>query len=370
MSVTGKVPIRDPLGLRNDIITNPQWVKWLTEQLAPAIVAIDQAGGGPETLLLYRQATGVSQAQDAAESAMVAAGSRRPVVAESFPPQMRISPPIYSQPDLLPGFPFARPDLPWVLADTHANRANYPNGAYLVDTLFVETDRLVVFRNTGTAWKYVDGTYTATLSSIPTLGTDDAGFLFGVSDYGHLLRWSGTAWGWAPGDAGSGMMALFEIDPGAGWHIYDGTANVPYLKSDGTTGTVTLPDLTSAGALAAFLEGGSPNSGPTAAVAPTFTGSSANTSADSAGTPAGSVSAPIFTGNPVAAASTNATPDLVAPDVTATGVSPVTTATGTNSAPTFTGSALGAHQHTVTATGTVSATGEPRKIIRRPFFRQ
>ncbi len=53
---------------------------------------------------------------------------------------------------------------------------------------------------------------------------------------------------------------------------------------------------------------------------------------------AGTVSAPTFTGNAVAAASTAATPDLVAADVTAAGVSPVTTATGTVSAPTFTGS--------------------------------
>lgn len=53
----------------------------------------------------------------------------------------------------------------------------------------------------------------------------------------------------------------------------------------------------------------------------------------------GTVSAPTFTGDPVAAATTTATPDLVAPDVTGTGVSPVTTATGTVSAPTYTGDA-------------------------------
>ncbi len=47
--------------------------------------------------------------------------------------------------------------------------------------------------------------------------------------------------------------------------------------------------------------------------------------------------AQVFTGSPVAAASTNATPDLVAPDTTATGVSPVTTAAGTNAASAVTG---------------------------------
>lgn len=56
-------------------------------------------------------------------------------------------------------------------------------------------------------------------------------------------------------------------------------------------------------------------------------------------TSTGTVSQPTFTGKPVAAASTAATPDLVTANVTSTGVSPVTTATGTVSQPTYTGNA-------------------------------
>ncbi len=67
-----------------------------------------------------------------------------------------------------------------------------------------------------------------------------------------------------------------------------------------------------------------------------------------AGTPAGANSAPAFTGSPSTAASTAATPDLVAPDVTGTGVAPVTTPLGTVAAPVFTGTPLGTHQHTLT----------------------
>ena len=117
---------------------------------------------------------------------------------------------------------------------------------------------------------------TSIQATLPTdLGINDAEFLATVDDYGHILRWniSGTPhWEWAPGDPGSGMMQVFEVDPtGPGWHLYDGSS-VSYLKSDGTLGgPITLPDLTSAGANAAYLKAGSPNAGVVAPVAPTIT---------------------------------------------------------------------------------------------------
>jgi hypothetical protein len=64
---------------------------------------------------------------------------------------------------------------------------------------------------------------------------------------------------------------------------------------------------------------------------------SGSSEAVSAGTPAGSVSTPTFTGDALSTHQHS------------------TTATGSNSAPTFTGSALSGHTHTVTATGTNSA---------------
>lgn len=244
-----------------------------------------------------------------------------------------------------------------VLSGTHAVRLVTPAGGLNAHRLFFETDRTVYYLSNGTDWIYSAGQYNAAVASIPTLATTDAGFLFGVTDYDHLLKWSGSAWGWAPGDGGSGFLTLFEIDPGTGWHLYDGTPGVVYLKADGTTGTVTLPDLVSSGAVAAFLEGGGTNSGPTAAAAPTFTGIPA--------TPAGTVSAPVFSGDAAPLTTNTFTPvGLATAALTSLNGSTTSyTPSGTNSTPTFTGASA-------TPAGTVSATGEPRKLVRRPYFRQ
>ena len=197
-------------------------------------------------------------------------------------------------------------------ATTHASRpaaSSYPNG-----TLYWETDRTVLYMALTGRWVYVAGMMSATQATLPVdLGSGDAGFLVNVTDYAHQLQWNGAAWGWAPGDSGSGYIGLFEVDPGTGWHLYDGSA-VNYLLGTGALASVTLPDLTSIAANAAYPKAGSPNSGPNAAVAPTPTGSPSATQA-------------------------------------------VATGSGTSVA-------SGAHTHTV------PATGEPRNLQRRPFFRQ
>lgn len=227
------------------------------------------------------------------------------------------------------------------IQDTRANRVKYDAGAYL-GWLYYETDTTLWYLAALVAnvptWVYSSGTWAVTQANIPVgLGTADTGLLVNVTDFGHVLQWGGAAWGWGPGENGSGYMMLFEVDPtGAGWHLYDGTNNVAYLKADGTTATVNLPDLTSVAANAAFLVGGSPNGGPNAAVAPVFTGNAL--------TPAGTISNDTDAGGTSAAAAGN----------------------------TY---ALKPHTHTftgtpVTPTGTVDATGKPRNIVRRPWFRQ
>lgn len=80
---------------------------------------------------------------------------------------------------------------------------------------------------------------------------------------------------------------------------------------------------------------------------PTFAGSSANTSSVSGGTPSGTVSA--------IAASVTPLQTLLASVPLLTGLP----ATHTHPAPTFTGSALAGHQHTQTATGTISWPAAP-----------
>ena len=215
-------------------------------------------------------------------------------------------------------------------------------------------------------WVYLSGQLNAVLTSIPTDWIfSDAGFLFGVNDYAHVLQWTGTAWQWGPGENGSGYLSMFEVDPtGSGWHLYDGTAGVKYLKSDATTGTVTLPDLTSGTALAAYLKAGSPDSGPNAAIAPTLLG--------------GGATDPALTGitNPPNTGSTTPGPTGIPSatvNVTAVGAVAVGTGTHTHTEAAHTHT-IGAptdptHFHTLSGVS-VSDTGEPRNLVRKPWFRQ
>ncbi len=191
-----------------------------------------------------------------------------------------------------------------------------------------------------------------TQPTYPVLTGVDPVFVY-VTDYAHLIYWNGLAGGFV-GD-NPGCLSLWENDPGVGYHLYDGSI-VNYLKADGTISSIVLPDLTSSAALAAFLEGGSPNSGPTAATAPTLLMNPY--------TPAGLIGAQILVGTPAA---------LTTAAVTATGaVNAITQIAGSGTSYTPAGTVTtGVFSGTpATLTGTVSATGEPRKVVRRPYFRQ
>lgn len=305
-----------------------------------------------------------------------------------------------------------------VIFDTHANRlANYSPANYALGILFFETDRLVVYIVQSVSsvkkWKYLGGVMQSTQSGLPAdLGTTDINFLVNVTDYGHVLQWTGTGWQWGPGDNGSAYIQGFLDDPtGNGWHLCDGSANVNYLKSTGALGTQTLPNLASS---PAFLQYGATAS-PTinAAVAPTFTGTPFTPSGTLSAptltmnsytptgsismnffTPVGTVSAPIFTGSSTNTSDDNAGggnapgtgSEIVslhphqhafiplgtnsAPTFTGSGATPTgffsgtpATPTGSVSAPTFTGSSS-------TPAGTISNTGKPANIVLRAWFRQ
>jgi len=175
------------------------------------------------------------------------------------------------------------------------------------------------------------------LAAILTL--DDAGQLVYVTDYNHLLRWTGTGFALGPGENGSGYISAFHDDPSptTGWKLCDGTATSK-LNSDGTTSAITVPDYTTSSylKLATVLA-----AGPAAA-----SGASGSTSG---GTPAGTVSAPVFTGTLDDTGNNDASQEVqsgagvtVAADPHAHPFTPG----GTNSAPTFTGAALAGHTHT------------------------
>ncbi len=230
-----------------------------------------------------------------------------------------------------------------VIFDTHANRTNYAPANY-ASILYFETDRYVIYGSVkvpGTTtpqyvWLYMAGESFATQATLPAdLGLNDAEFLCTVDDYGHRLRWntSGTPhWEWAPGDPGSGMFADCGVAPtGPGWHICDGST-VPYLKSDGTLGSILLPD---AVGVPTYTKSGAYSATITAAVPPT-------------------IGTPVFTGTPGTTGTTIG--------ITGSG------ATGNTLTQT--------HNHTFTPAGTVSAPsgslpGDPVPNFTAPkYFRQ
>lgn len=334
-----------------------------------------------------------------------------------------------------------------MLEDTRANRlANFPAGNEPLGVLFWETDTTYTYYVGLVAgvktWLYAWGVWRRTQAQVAGVGfgTADARCRIYVTDYDHFLKWSGAAFGWDDGEQGSGMGPVYwEVDPtGVGWHLYNG-ATVSYLNADGTTSSVALPDLVTAPGQAAYLKAGGTPSGPNAAVAavitgntadagagsitgtistptltmasytpagtvsaPAFTGGSNNTSLVSGGTPAGTVSAPTFT-----FVSDSATNNTFTVGGAVTAITTITNITGTISVPVFSGSTLATHQHTVTPTGTNSvpvfsgtpavltgtistptftggslgvhhhaagtlvndATAEPRNLVRKPWFR-
>ena len=115
-----------------------------------------------------------------------------------------------------------------------------------------------------------------TLVNQPTgLTLRDVGRLFMVTDYGHLVRWTGAVWQFAPGDGGNKFFRDFISAPQeTGWQLCDGTAGVTYLVVGGialTTASLTVPNFT---ATPAYRRSAAAYSGPgiTAAVAPGLTG--------------------------------------------------------------------------------------------------
>jgi hypothetical protein len=178
-----------------------------------------------------------------------------------------------------------------------------------------------------------------TQNNLPTnLTANQKGFLISVSDYAHILRWTGSGWTWGPGDPGSGYIAPFLSAPTqAGWHLCDGST-VKRLNSDGTLSSVVLPDYTTA----TYLKLGTILAmGPNAA--------SGLTTAISGGTPVGTNSVPTFTGTPATTSIESADTANVAvtgaTSVAAANHTHTVTPAGTVSAPAFAGAALAPHAH-------------------------
>lgn len=135
-----------------------------------------------------------------------------------------------------------------------------------VNEIFVATDLdYIAWSSTGASWVYAYGMRSVAQADIATfaalLGTNDARVLLEVTDYTHVLKWSGSAWNWGPGESGAHPIEGHPVDPGVGWGLCDGSTYA-YLQADGTTANFTTPDYTTA----AYVKFGiSSTIGPTAA---------------------------------------------------------------------------------------------------------
>ncbi len=182
----------------------------------------------------------------------------------------------------------------------------------------------------------------ATQSQLAGLPGLVKGSLVEVTDYQHVLRWTGSAYEWGPGESGSGMIQFFDAAPtGVGWKLIDGLGDdgsaigalhpIKILNADGTTrDNITAAAMNVAAAV--FIAGSNAYNGavtaktvPTVA-APVFTGASV--------TPTGSLGASSsnitvlassttsaaagnhshnFTGNPLTPSGTNSAPAATLP---------------------------------------------------------
>ena len=204
------------------------------------------------------------------------------------------------------------------IRDTHANRSTYTAASY-PRIFYFETDRNVFYLSDGTNWIYATGIIRDTQANIagiqaaaPALGVNDANLLLEVTDYDHVIQWTGAAWTWGPGEIGSGYYQLYEDAPNSiganAWALCNG-AVVARLNADGTTTNVTLDDVTTA----RYLKGGLTSAGIAAASGLTTLQAATNQAALTGITIADH---PSHTHDE---ASTLDTPDLFVEDLTATG---------------------------------------------------
>lgn len=133
-----------------------------------------------------------------------------------------------------------------------------------VGTFGTDTDTGLVYQvrtvSSRQSWCYASGQVRATFANKPTPGGDDTGLLWSVTDYAHLLRWTGTGWEFADG-CGNYIVGFTAAPTGNGYQLCDGTATA-YLKIAAGVATAqafTTPNLTGS---PAYLKWAAAYSGP------------------------------------------------------------------------------------------------------------
>lgn len=135
---------------------------------------------------------------------------------------------------------------PILVTAASSARASAVASTYPAGSLYYETDLGLYYIQNAGQWTYFSGILKVAQANIPqSLGTNDAGLLLYVTDFAHLLQWTGSGWQWGPGDSGSDYIVAFVNGPSpiTGWQACDGSANIPRLQSDGSLGFSTVPNI-------------------------------------------------------------------------------------------------------------------------------
>ncbi|MFP5230006.1 MAG: hypothetical protein ACLGXA_20510 [Acidobacteriota bacterium] len=210
-----------------------------------------------------------------------------------------------------------------------------------------DLERMLAFRSqqTQTAPQII----VCTQATFPLLNAANKDSFIFVSDYAHLIYWDGTTPVFA--DEGSDYYALGQrATASPGWHLVDGTANVPYLKADGTLGTRNMLSVSAQKAYLAALDGADSLNPP---VAPTISG---NTELASTGISV-SAAAAATAGTGSVDAGTGAPVSVLIPPFTGGGGGGVVTDPQ--------------HKHALTpADAPISTTGEPESFTSKLWYRQ
>jgi hypothetical protein len=143
---------------------------------------------------------------------------------------------------------------------TRAQRLGKAPSNYGNASIFVETDRGLTYQIENRVWTYAGGIYKATFANAPTgLAAADTGLLWNVSDYAHLLRWTGSGWEFV--DAMGGYVEWRVVAPdGNGWQLCDGSATKYLHIAAGAVSEVSYTTLNLAGN-PAYLKMGNAYSG-------------------------------------------------------------------------------------------------------------
>ncbi len=150
--------------------------------------------------------------------------------------------------------------------DVYANIPNPATVTAATGVYFSASDRgYQVWRydRAGLKWDFVGGGIPTkgTLANLTAgLGANDVGYLYYATDFDRTYVWTGAAYADAPGQPSRDMVAFFNVAPGVGWHLCDGTPNVPVSTAVGGTLNTNMPNLTGGGNV--YLAAGPAVAGP------------------------------------------------------------------------------------------------------------